>query len=208
MQICTNILKNMNVGLVILAAGASIRMGTPKQILPIFGKPMIIHLIDEAFKTNCHPVTVVLGANKEKIVPVLEGIPVTLVDNPFWASGMGSSVRMGLVGSYLLTKGIEALIFITSDMPYVNADLLNELIKLAESNDDKTIVATKYAGTLGIPVLFKKPHFEEILELNGQFGAKQIIEKHKSKVLELAFENGKTDLDTKEDYYEFLQSKN
>lgn len=48
-----------------------------------FGKPMIIHLIDEAFKTNCHPVTVVLGANKEKIVPVLEGIPVTLVDNPF-----------------------------------------------------------------------------------------------------------------------------
>jgi molybdenum cofactor cytidylyltransferase len=198
----------MNVGLVILAAGASSRMGTPKQILPVFGKPMIVHLIDEVFNTKCHPVTVVLGANKDKIVPLLDGIPVTLVDNPFWSNGLGSSVRMGLVGSYLLTKGIEALIYITSDMPYVNASLINQMIKLAEDNDGKTIIASKYAGKVGIPALFKKAHFEEILELNGQEGARGIIEKHKNKVLEVTFENGKTDLDTKEDYYDFLQSKN
>jgi molybdenum cofactor cytidylyltransferase len=199
----------MNVGVVVLAAGASMRMGTPKQILPVFGIPIINYLIDEIFKTSLHPVTVVLGANKQHIVPYLKDIPINIVDNPFWNTGMGSSIRMGLVGSYLYTKGIEALIFITADMPYVNAGFLLNMLNMAAENPDKTIIGSKYEDTLGIPVLFKKEHFEEILDLKPDEGAKSLLLKHPEKTLLIDFEEGKIDLDTKQNYMEFLaNSKN
>ncbi|MDP1813769.1 MAG: nucleotidyltransferase family protein [Leadbetterella sp.] len=198
----------MNIGVVILAAGESKRMGVPKQILPIFGIPMLKYLVDEVLDTEAHPVTVVVGANKTKIVPLLENIPIGIIDNPDWQKGMGSSIKMGLVGSYLITKGFDGLIFMTSDMPFVNAEVINKLIKTAREFPDKTIIASKYAGTLGIPVLYKKERFEDILDMKPGHGAKQFFNKYPDEILPVDFDLGAIDLDTKEDYYNFLQSKN
>lgn len=198
----------MNIGVVILAAGESKRMGVPKQILPIFGIPMLKYLVDEVLDTEAHPVTVVVGANKTKIVPLLENIPIGIIDNPDWQKGMGSSIKMGLVGSYLITKGFDGLIFMTSDMPFVNAEVINKLIKTAREFPDKTIIASKYAGTLGIPVLYKKERFEDILDMKQEHGAKQFFNKYPDEILPVDFDLGAIDLDTKEDYYNFLQSKN
>jgi molybdenum cofactor cytidylyltransferase len=198
----------MNIGVVILAAGESKRMGVPKQILPIFGVPMLKYLVDEVLDTEAHPVTVVVGANKTKIVPLLENIPIGIIDNPDWQKGMGSSIKMGLVGSYLITKGFDGLIFMTSDMPFVNAEVLNKLIKTARKFPEKTIIASKYAGTLGIPVLYKKERFEDILDMKPDHGAKQFFNKYLDEIVSVDFDLGAIDLDTKEDYYNFLQSKN
>lgn len=198
----------MNIGVVILAAGESKRMGVPKQILPIFGVPMLKYLVDEVLDTEAHPVTVVVGANKTKIVPLLENIPIGIIDNPDWQKGMGSSIKMGLVGSYLITKGFDGLIFMTSDMPFVNAEVINKLINTAIEFPDKTIIASKYAGTLGIPVLYKKERFEDILDMKPEHGAKQFFNKYPDEIATVDFDLGAIDLDTKEDYYNFLQSKN
>lgn len=198
----------MNIGVVILAAGESKRMGVPKQILPIFGIPMLKYLVDEVLDTEAHPVTVVVGANKTKIVPLLENIPIGIIDNPDWQKGMGSSIKMGLVGSYLITKGFDGLIFMTSDMPFVNAEVINKLIKTAREFPDKTIIASKYAGTFGIPVLYKKERFEDILDMKPEHGAKQFFNKYPDEIVPVDFNLGAIDLDTKEDYYNFLQSKN
>lgn len=198
----------MNIGVVILAAGESKRMGVPKQILPIFGVPMLKYLVDEVLDTEAHPVTVVVGANKTKIVPLLENIPIGIIDNSDWQKGMGSSIKMGLVGSYLITKGFDGLIFMTSDMPFVNAEVINKLIKTAREFPHKTIIASKYAGTLGIPVLYKKERFEDILDMKPEHGAKQFFNKYPDEIVTVDFDLGAIDLDTKEDYYNFLQSKN
>ena len=198
----------MNIGVVILAAGESKRMGVPKQILPIFGIPMLKYLIDEVLDTQAHPVTVVVGANKTKIVPMLENIPIGIIDNPDWQKGMGSSIKMGLVGSYLVTKGFDGLIFMTSDMPFVNAAIINKLIETACEFPDKTIIASKYSGTLGVPVLYKKERFEDILDMKPEHGAKQFFNKYPEEIVTVDFDLGAVDLDTKEDYYNFLQSKN
>lgn len=198
----------MNIGVVILAAGESKRMGVPKQILPIFGIPMLKYLVDEVLDTQAHPVTVVVGANKTKIVPMLENIPIGIIDNPDWQKGMGSSIKMGLVGSYLVTKGFDGLIFMTSDMPFVNAAIINKLIETAREFPEKTIIASKYSGTLGVPVLYKKERFEDILDMKPEHGAKQFFNKYPEEIVTVDFDLGAVDLDTKEDYYNFLQSKN
>lgn len=198
----------MNIGVVILAAGESKRMGVAKQILPIFGVPMLKYLIDQVLDTEAHPVTVVVGANKTKIVPLLQDIPIGIIDNPEWQKGMGSSIKMGLVGSYLITKGFDGLIFMTSDMPFVNTELINKLIQTAGEFPDKTIIASKYGGTLGVPVLYKKDRFEDILDLKPESGAKQFFQKYPEEIVTVDFDLGAIDLDTKEDYYNFLQSKN
>ena len=78
----------MNTGIVILAAGSSQRMGTPKQLLPVFGTSLIKYFIEEAMETPCYPITVVVGAHKAKIVPELKNMPISIVDNPAWESGM------------------------------------------------------------------------------------------------------------------------
>ena len=198
----------MNIGVVILAAGESKRMGVPKQTLPVFGVPMLKYLIHEVLETKAHPVTVVLGANKAKVVPLLENMPIGLIDNQDWQKGMGSSIKMGLVGSYLITKGFDGLIFMTSDMPYVNADFINKMVETAKSNPEKSIIASKYSGTIGVPVLIKKERFEDILDMKPEVGAKQFFQKFPNEVVEIDFPLGAVDLDTKEDYYNFIQSKN
>jgi molybdenum cofactor cytidylyltransferase len=198
----------MNIGVVILAAGESKRMGVPKQILPIFGVPMLKYLIDEVLDTEAHPVPVVVGANKTKIVPLLENIPIGIIDNPDWQTGMGSSIKMGLVGAYLITKGFDGLIFMTSDMPFVNAVIINKLIETAREFPNKTIIASKYGRTMGVPVLYKKERFEDILDMKPEHGAKQFFNKYPEEIISVDFDLGAVDLDTKEDYYNFLQSKN
>ena len=198
----------MNIGVVILAAGESKRMGAPKQILPIFGVPMLKYLIDEVIDTEAHPITVVLGANKSKIVPLLENIPIGIIDNKEWAKGIGTSIKMGLVGSYLITKGFDGLIFMTSDMPYVTSELITQLIEAARNYPEKSIICSEYDGVKGVPVLLKKERFEDILDMKPEDGAKQFFTKYPNEIFSVPFDLGQIDLDTKEDYYNFLQSKN
>jgi molybdenum cofactor cytidylyltransferase len=198
----------MNTGIVILAAGSSERMGAPKQLLPINGISLIKYFIEEAMETLCYPITVVVGAHKARIVPELKDMPISIVDNPSWESGMASSVKMGVVGTYMVSKDIEALIIMTSDMPFVNRHYIKLIRQKGIENPDRDIIASKYSGTFGVPALFRRNILDQLLDLKGDSGAKKVIESNKKKTLFVDFEKGSIDLDTQNDYFNFIQSKN
>ncbi len=198
----------MNVSIIILAAGASSRMGAPKQLLLVEGKTLINRIIDIALETPCFPVVTVLGANRNVIRKELGKVPITVIDNPQWELGMSGSMKMGLAGAYITLKDFDAAIFLTVDMPYVSKELINKMIKKGIENPDSQIVACKYESQIGIPVLFKRPLFNDLLELKGDEGAKKIVLKNKDKTVFVDFPEGGFDLDTIEEYRNFVSNFN
>ncbi|MGR3809288.1 nucleotidyltransferase family protein [Jiulongibacter sp. NS-SX5] len=193
----------MNVGIIILAAGEAKRMGVPKQLLDVNGKSMLQNVIDSALESSCYPVTIVLGAHKAQVVPALKDQPVNLVDNAQWQTGMASSIKMGMVGSYMLKKDLDAVIISTSDMPEISSSILKELIRAAEDKDH-AIISSSYGKVKGVPALFKRSVFEELISLKGDEGARQIFQKYKDDMATISFDGGSTDLDTKEQYIAYL----
>jgi molybdenum cofactor cytidylyltransferase len=198
----------MNTSIIILAAGESSRMGMPKQLLMVEGKTLIRRIAEVAMDTPSHPIVVVLGANRTVIRKELDKMPITVIDNPQWENGMSSSIKMGLVGAYMTQKEIDAAIFLTVDMPFVTAELINEMIKKATENPDSEIVACKYDKQIGIPVLFKRSLFNDLLELKGDEGAKKLVLKNKALTAFIDFPEGKFDLDTIEEYWNFVSNFN
>ena len=198
----------MNTAIIILAAGASSRMGAPKQLLLVDGKTLIKRVCDTAMGTPCHPIVLVLGANGNLIRKETERMPITVIDNPQWENGMSSSIKMGLAGAYMTEKAIEAVIFLTVDMPYVSTELINKMIEKAKSDEKIEIVACKYQNQMGIPVLFKRSLFTNLLELSGDEGAKKVVIKNKDKTAFIDFPGGKLDLDTVEEYRNFVSKYN
>ena len=193
----------MNTGVVVLAAGESKRMRVVKQILPVYNVPLLKYLVDETLKTNFHPITVVVGVHKEEVVPVLKNMPIGIVDNPDWQKGLGSSIRMGLIGSYMLTKGIEALIFLSSDMPEVTSEVLSELSQLAQNQSDFTIVKPRDSD---FPLLVKSSLFEALLDLKDDEPFDILLKNPSAKVLE--FNSVFVKIETPEDYLRFLENRN
>jgi molybdenum cofactor cytidylyltransferase len=198
----------LNVAIIILAAGASTRMGQPKQLLDINGKSLIRHITEVVLNTSCFPITVVLGANRHLIIGELDNIPITVIDNPKWEDGMSGSIKMGLIGAYMTTKAIEAAIFLTADMPYITKEVIETMIQKASETADCQVVACQYDSQMGIPVLFKREVFNDLLDLTGEQGAKKVIMKHLDKTQSVDFPAGKYDLDTMVDYQNYLNRVN
>ncbi len=195
----------MNIGAVVLAAGEAKRMGMVKQILPVYNTPILKYVVDNLLETRLHPIAVVVGANKEQVAPALENIPVGVIENPFWANGLGTSIRMGLVGSYMLTKGINGLIFLAADMPHNISVTLAKLINLAESNSDKSYI---HMGTGQFPFFIREDLFETLLDLNHDTPFEVLNGIDSTKVLEFKPEVPLVDLNTPEDYLRYLETHN
>ncbi len=198
----------MNIAIIILAAGESKRMGVPKQLLDIRGESMLKKLIHSALDTSCFPITVVLGAHKSAIVPGLKDMPINIADNPHWQTGMASSVKMGLVGTYLISNTIDAVIIITADMPDIDKKVIENLVLASKNNPEKEIIASHYGEVKGVPALFRRSMFESLLDLKGDEGARKLIRDNADKVLLVEIGTCGEDLDTKEDYFRYLNSKN
>src|ERR1039458_1274155 len=116
-----------NIALVLLAAGGSTRMGTPKQLLPYQGRPLIRHAAETALASGCDPVVVVLGSHVEEIRTALDGLEVVVVENTEWEKGMGTSIRAGISGAEIL--GCEGAILALADQPLVSAEILQRLVE-------------------------------------------------------------------------------
>lgn len=197
----------MNLGIIILAAGSASRMGTPKQLLDIHGKSLLLRVIENCLALKGHKVTVVLGANKSLIKPTLKGLPINIVENDQWEVGMSSSIKMGLVGVYMIDKNIDGVIVVAGDMPSVSEFHLRELVETAQKTE-KYIVASSYGKTYGVPSLFKREMLSELLDLEGDKGAAQVFKKHASHIAHVPLGQSATDIDTKEDYFNYLNSPN
>lgn len=187
----------MKIGVIILAAGSSSRLGRPKQLLEFQGKTLLQKAIDEASESRADSVVVVLGWNPELIQTGFDSTKVAFTINPNWESGMASSIQAGL--RFLIEKGEpDQVLVMLCDQPLVDDVLLNRLIREGVSSG-KGIVASFYADSLGVPALFSKAYFPELLSLKGQEGAKKLFHQHQEDLARVDFPNGVIDLDTEED---------
>lgn len=194
----------MIIGTIILAAGSSSRLGQPKQLLVHEGKTLVRRIADLALTLTKGPVTVVLGANRHAIAGELEGLPVTLIDNPRFEEGMSSSLKSGLAGLFMTQRKLDGVLVLLTDQPHVSLGLLLHLTE-AFQEGDKGIVACRYGaeGPLGVPALFATKYIDELLSLTGDKGARWILVKHRADVTEIPFEAGLVDLDSPLDLERF-----
>ncbi len=184
-----------NIAILLLAAGGSTRFGSPKQLLPYKGKPLIQHLAETALHSKASATYVVLGAATEKIRPVLSGLSAQIILNDQWQEGIGSSIRVGI---NTFSKEVDAALIMLCDQPLATSEILNRIIE-AHQTSTKPIIASEYANTLGVPALFAKSLFPELLNLQGDRGAKQIIQSYSNDVASVPFPGGAVDINTVDD---------
>ena len=187
------------IGAVILAAGGSSRFGEPKQLIPFRGKSLVRRIIDVACEADCSPVVVVIGSDDENLHRELDGAGVVTVQNRQWQRGIGSSIRCGIHGLTNSSPDVEASVLLVCDQPAVDVGVIERLIALHETTG-KSIVASSYADTLGVPALFTRSVFEELLSLGDKTGAKSIVLRSPERVASFAFPEGQIDIDTWEDW--------
>lgn len=187
------------IGVIILAAGPSTRMGEPKQNLRYKAKSLLQHSLDAAIQSGCTPVIVVLGANAGNSLNELANEKVSIVLNTEWQEGMSSSIRKGVEELKKIEPNVSDVILMVCDQPFVNPGLLKQLIE-KKTSSGKKIVASFYNNTSGVPVLFDKTFFPELLLLQGPEGAKRILNFYIELVAEVKFPEGDIDVDTQQDY--------
>ncbi|SJZ56364.1 molybdenum cofactor cytidylyltransferase [Chitinophaga eiseniae] len=185
-------------GIVILAAGASRRLGTPKQQVRFQQQSLLQRILYTAQQTTARPVVVVLGAFADTILPDMQDSEATTVINPDWESGMGSSIQTGVREILRISNHVSNILILLCDQPFITPALLEEMIG-THLRQKKGITACSYGGITGAPVLFHQKYFPHLITLGGQEGAKKIILQHPEDVSTVSFPEGIIDIDTPED---------
>lgn len=189
----------MEVGVIVLAAGGSCRLGTPKQLLPFRGTTLLRHAVEAAVASHADHCTVVLGHEAGLCTQQISNMPVQIQANPAWRQGMASSIRAGLEAALRRHPGMDAVILTACDQPHVTAEVLNGLME-AHLGTSSGIVASSYAGTRGIPALFAACWFPQLARLQGDRGAKGLFEAAGQDLSVVPFPGGAVDVDTPLDY--------
>jgi molybdenum cofactor cytidylyltransferase len=194
----------MRVGAIVLAAGGSTRFGKPKQFALFEGETFVRRIVRAAIEAGCAPVVVVTGEDSAQITSELTRFTVTIAINPGWSSGVGSSIRVGVQRAMDFAADLDASLLLSCDQPFVTAAVLAQLIQLRLTSG-KPIVASAYAMTLGIPALFDRSCFPDLLRLKEDSGAKKIILARPHDVVSFDFPAGEIDIDTVADYKKLYQ---
>jgi molybdenum cofactor cytidylyltransferase len=189
------------VALLLLAAGASSRMGQPKQLLPYHGRTLLRHAAETAVATGCAPIVLVTGAVHEALVAEVVGLPIRAIRNAAWESGMASSIHTGL--SAIAESQPSAILIMLCDQPLVTPELLRQLI-IQQQQTQAPIVAAAYGDTLGVPAIFDQSMLTALRELHGQAGANRLINSLGATVGRVIFPAGLLDVDTPEQYAALL----
>ena len=192
-------------GIILLAAGASRRLGKPKQLLPYAGKTMLQHVLHTVLHERDAPVVLVLGSGASLYLRELDEERIFLTINTEWEKGMATSIKAGLTALLDKLPDIESVIIMTCDQPYISGKVLDELIEMKQKSG-KPIVASSYAETLGPPVIFRSQYFPDLMQLEGDSGARKIITQHPDEVASISFPEGNIDIDTQADYEALLKS--
>lgn len=185
------------IGIVLLAAGESARMGTPKQLLSFLGQPLVRHAATIALASECGPVAVVLGAGADSIQPALDGLDLLVTINSRWSEGMGTSIQSGLMA--LANHPVDAVILSLADQPLLTPRTYERLVRAFETTR-RSIVTSEYSDTVGVPVLFAREHFAELMALPPDRGCKGVILRHLESAHRIPCPEAEADLDTPADY--------
>lgn len=197
-------MQQQNTAIIILAAGRSMRLGSPKQLLKYQDKNLLQHTIDIAVESEVQNVIIVLGYGAEEIENQIHKKSAIIIKNPEWESGMASSIRWGINFLKRQEPIVDNAVIMVCDQPHVSKNLIRQLIQ-TQIEKNNSITACSYANTLGTPVLFQKKHFEELSQLKGDRGAKSILNKYIGSIEIIPFERGSIDIDTTENYKNLIE---
>lgn len=193
-----------NIQLLLLAAGASSRMKEPKQLLSWNNTTLIEHQLQNLIHTN-NNVSVVLGAYSKEIEKVIKQLPVSIYTNPNWKNGIGNSIAFGVKELLKKDKTIDGVLISLIDQPLLTTEYFNKMLECFQTDKKQIIVSQSENGWLGAPVLFDKTYFGELLNLNGDEGAKMVISKNKNTVQLISADTFLQDMDTPKAYQNLLE---
>jgi len=202
-------MNELQSGIIVLAAGAAARMGVLKQLLRYEGKTLLRRAVDAALASRCRPVIVVLGAQADALRAEIAGTDVHIAVNREWAEGMGASIRCGVAALEEVTaERAKAAVLTLCDQPFVTGEVINRLLEAYRAGASP-LVASEYGSkdelTRGVPALFSRALFPELMDLRGGEGAKRVIERHLPEATVVAVPEAAFDVDTPHDYW-VLQS--
>ncbi|HEY0779571.1 MAG TPA: nucleotidyltransferase family protein [Gemmatirosa sp.] len=195
----------MRVAAVVLAAGASTRLGRPKQLVLHEGEPLVRRAVRAAVDAGARPVVVVLGARAAEIAPALDGVAgIDVITHARWADGLGASLAAGLraldAGSGSAGSGdapTDGVLLTVCDQPLVDARALGALIDAFAG--PATAVAAEYAGTLGVPAVIGRDHLDAFRTRTGDAGAGRWLRAHAALVTPVPMPAAAFDVDTEAD---------
>jgi molybdenum cofactor cytidylyltransferase len=189
---------NPKVAAVVLAAGGSTRMGKPKQLLMVRGRPMLRRVSEAVCAIGMEQVVVVVGAHRDAVMKALDGLSVAVVVNEDWFCGLSSSLRAG-IGA--LRPEIEAALVVLADQPALTPEFLSTLVDRYRATG-APIVAPVHEGQRGNPVLFDRALFPELMAVEGDRGGKQLLKRHEREVEQVETMDPAVlmDIDTWQDY--------
>jgi molybdenum cofactor cytidylyltransferase len=205
------------VPVLLLAAGGSTRMGRPKQLLDYHGRPLLRHGVEQALGSICRPVIVVLGADAEACRAAIQDLPVEIVINAGWTAGMGSSIRVGM--SALLERrtradsdraadadaDADAVVIALADQPLISSAFLDSLVR-RHAEQRTPMVAASYDDRPGVPALFARALFPRLVALDGQAGAKALLQAAGDDLVTIPAPQAAMDIDTPDDYARLLRA--
>jgi molybdenum cofactor cytidylyltransferase len=192
---------------IVLAAGEAKRMGQNKVLLPWRGKTLLEHVLDQLLHSRVDEIILVLGHEAGRIREKISAQGIKIVVNPAYQEGMSASLRQGLS---IMDKAAEAFLVVLGDQPGIRKERINQLIEAFHNSlPRKNIVLPSYRNRPGHPVLFSVQYREEIGRLKGDVGGRQILADHPEDILflEMDTEEVLQDIDTPEDYQEYLKRK-
>jgi molybdenum cofactor cytidylyltransferase len=194
----------MSMPAILLAAGASRRLGRPKQLVRVGDETLLGRTIRVVGEAGAGPILLVLGAHAEIIAAGVDLSPVQTVLNPDWEQGIASSIRAGIEALRRCEPEAASAMLLVCDQPRLIAEHLRLLIEVHESAGEPTIVASEYTGVTGIPAIFPASQFGNLLALRGDAGAKGMLRNPECRLIPVHFEGGEVDIDTTSDLDENL----
>lgn len=184
-----------NVHVLVLAAGASTRLGQPKQLVQINGRPALHIALSNAVSVAANAVTVVIGANAGALTYLLSHSPASSIVNRAWEEGIASSIRIGLS---VVPSSADAVMIVLGDQVCVTSDDLKRLLAAWNANETYIAAAT-YERAVGVPAIFPRWALAELAQLRGDEGARKILQRNLDRVVRVPMSNAGFDLDTPED---------
>lgn len=180
---------------IVLAAGASTRFGSAKQLVRVAGRPLLHTAVARASEVAGSAVTVVLGARAAELTPLLTHSPSTIVINREWREGMASSIRAGVAR---LPSSCDAVLVMVVDQVAVTTEDLKRLVS-AWRRQPEYIVAARYGMTTGVPAIFPRSTFSDLQSLRGDVGARALMQRNPDRVVRVPMPSAAIDIDTPED---------
>lgn len=179
----------------VLAAGASTRFGSAKQLVRVAGRPLLHAAVTRASEVTGHALIVVLGAGAAELAPLLKHSPGAVLVNQDWREGLASSIRATVAR---LPASCSGLLLLLADQAAVSTDDLRRLAG-AWRKQTQYIAAALYAGQAGVPAIFPRSTFRALSELRGDVGARALLRRNGDRVIRVPMPSAAIDIDTPED---------